>query len=368
MHLFLVLGGMTLLVALGAAVRATSTSQGAPLWVPLTLIPLLVGNALPYLIPATLLTAAVLTFGRMSADGEITALQTAGMTPRQILRPAFLFGITLALLSYPLASQVLPSVYKKIKDISIQVRFAALENTNPGASEIHFRGLHLSWRGRAANGDFKNLLLTHEGRDGAQAFAFDPGGPGQKANIQGSERLRLRASLATMDLDGRHLVFQFKGMRSFAMGVEGQGAWSAVNEGPAIVRIDLDSVQSGFGENLKGNAFSSSEIRQQLKGELKPNRRSHLKYTLWSRFFTALSTIPLAVLGALLGWRLRKGGVMFAFSVALGLLILIYFPLFHIGNSFQKTGLLGPFLASCLPFVGMLSLLSIQFHRARSRV
>ncbi|MDP7560187.1 MAG: LptF/LptG family permease, partial [Planctomycetota bacterium] len=104
---------MTLLVALGAAVRATSTSQGAPLWVPLTLIPLLVGNALPYLIPATLLTAAVLTFGRMSADGEITALQTAGMTPRQILRPAFLFGITLALLSYPLASQVLPSVYKK---------------------------------------------------------------------------------------------------------------------------------------------------------------------------------------------------------------------------------------------------------------
>ena len=59
---------------------------------------------------------------------------------------------------------------------------------------------------------------------------------------------------------------------------------------------------------------------------------------------------------------------MFAFSVALGLLILIYFPLFHIGNSFQKTGLLGPFLAACLPFVGMLSLLSIQFHRARSRV
>ncbi|MDP6849826.1 MAG: LptF/LptG family permease [Planctomycetota bacterium] len=366
-HLLLVLGGMTLLVALGAAVRATSTSQGAPLWVPLTLIPLLVGNALQYLIPATLLTAVVLTFGRMSSDGEITALQTAGMTPPRILRPAFLFGIAMFLLSYPLASSALPGVYKKIREITYQVRFAALENTNPGASEIHFRGLHLSWRGRAENGDFKNLLLTHESRSGPQAFAFDPGRKGQEVRTDPAGRMRLRASFAKMNLDGRDLVFQFKGLRSFAVDEGGSGAWSAVNEGPATVRIDLDSVQSGFRDNIKGDAFSSSEIREQLRGQLEPKRKRHLRYTLWKRLFTALSSIPLALLGALLGWRMRRGGIMAAFSVALGLLILVYFPLFHVGNSLQKTNALSPLFAACLPFVGMFVLLPLQIHRARSR-
>ena len=77
-HLSLVLAGVIFLLALGAAVKASSTAQGAPVWVVLTLVPLFVGNALPYFFPVGLMTAVVLTYGRMAADREEVALRAAG--------------------------------------------------------------------------------------------------------------------------------------------------------------------------------------------------------------------------------------------------------------------------------------------------
>ena len=135
-HLSLVLAGVIFLLALGAAVKASSTAQGAPVWVVLTLVPLFVGNALPYFFPVGLMTAVVLTYGRMAADREEVALRAAGCTPARLLLPALYAGVLLVVASYPLTSRIMPDIYRVMRELVVRSQIAApLGNENSPSPE-----------------------------------------------------------------------------------------------------------------------------------------------------------------------------------------------------------------------------------------
>ncbi len=79
------------------------------------LIPHLFIQALPYSIPASLLTATFMTYGRMSADHEIIAIQTSGIHIRKIITPVFVIGVIFSIIALALSSEILPrSCYKII--------------------------------------------------------------------------------------------------------------------------------------------------------------------------------------------------------------------------------------------------------------
>lgn len=72
------------------------------------LIPHLFIQALPYSIPAALLTATSMTYGRMSADHEIVAVQTGGVHIMNIITPVVVTGCIFCLITLFLVSEVLP--------------------------------------------------------------------------------------------------------------------------------------------------------------------------------------------------------------------------------------------------------------------
>ncbi|MBC8404172.1 MAG: LptF/LptG family permease, partial [Planctomycetes bacterium] len=226
-HLLMVLAGMVFLLSLGAAVRASSTAQGAPLSVVLTLVPLFVGNALPYFLPVALMTAVVLTYGRMAADGEEVALFAAGIRPTRLMRPAILAGVLLAAISYPLTSQVMPALYKKMRELSLHSRIAALENTNPGANEFHFKGLHMIWKERDPRGGFKDVVVSVDQGDG----------------------LRLLANRARMDVAEKSLVFRFDQLLTLS-DQSNAVPWQASTSDTTLVAIELASLLAD-GRNVK---------------------------------------------------------------------------------------------------------------------
>lgn len=349
-NLALVLGGTVLLVALGAAIKASSLSQGAPLWIPAALLPLLVANALPYLLPASLLTAVVLTYGRMAADGEAVAMRVAGIRPHRVLLPATMAGVLVACASYPLATDGLPEIYRQMRELSHRLRFAALENTSPGSSELRFRGLSMTWAEIAKDGSFRDVVLRFRPTSGDRAFAFDPGTSAEE-EVSENSPLRLRAERATMSLEAGELVFGFHGLRGWRE-INEDRIWTFTNEGPTTVRVDLESLMSAQPLHLKGSAYSSAEIREQLDSKaISDVRRTQFRFTLWSRLSTALSAIPLALLGALLGWRLRRNGTLAAFVAAFSFLLFGYYPLFYLGQTMFSAAWLGPARAAMVPFL-----------------
>ncbi|MEP9412013.1 MAG: LptF/LptG family permease [Candidatus Brocadia sp.] len=77
------------------------------------LIPHLFIQAFPYSIPSALLTATSMTYGRMSADHEIIAIQTSGVHILKIITPVLVIAVIFSFITLVLSAEILPrSSYK----------------------------------------------------------------------------------------------------------------------------------------------------------------------------------------------------------------------------------------------------------------
>lgn len=74
----------------------------------LQLIALLVPYVMMYALPAGMLTGVLLTLGRLSADSEITAMRSAGLSLGRIARPVILLGIAGMVLSLYVNFEFMP--------------------------------------------------------------------------------------------------------------------------------------------------------------------------------------------------------------------------------------------------------------------
>ena len=102
-----------LLIFLGFAIQLLH--KGLDIIALRALIPHLFTQAAPYSIPAALLTATAMTYGRMGADHEIIAIQTSGVHIQKIITPVLVIGVVFSLITLALSAEVLPrSCYKII--------------------------------------------------------------------------------------------------------------------------------------------------------------------------------------------------------------------------------------------------------------
>ncbi|MBI2470661.1 MAG: LptF/LptG family permease [Planctomycetes bacterium] len=78
------------------------------------LIPHLFIQASPYSIPSALLTATAMTYGRMSADHEIVAIQASGIHIHKIITPILVIGVVFSIITLALSAEILPRSCFKI--------------------------------------------------------------------------------------------------------------------------------------------------------------------------------------------------------------------------------------------------------------
>jgi len=74
----------------------------------LQIMPFVVPSILPFTIPATLLLSVCVVYGRISGDLEVVATKSAGISAMQLLIPAFLLGLVLAIGSFGLLNYAIP--------------------------------------------------------------------------------------------------------------------------------------------------------------------------------------------------------------------------------------------------------------------
>jgi len=79
------------------------------------LIPHMFIQVAPYSIPSALLTATTLTYGRLSADREIIAIQASGIHLRKIITPVLVIGIIFSFFTLVLSAEILPRSLYQIK-------------------------------------------------------------------------------------------------------------------------------------------------------------------------------------------------------------------------------------------------------------
>lgn len=82
-----------------------------------SVLPYMVLYTLPHALPSSLLTATVMTYGRLSADNEITAIRIAGIHLHSIVTPIVITGVFFSIFTLYLNAEVLPRSYYKVRQL-----------------------------------------------------------------------------------------------------------------------------------------------------------------------------------------------------------------------------------------------------------
>lgn len=107
--------GLTGLFLFGGVVQEASQRGLTPGQI-FYVVPLLVPNTLPYTVPATVLFACCVVYGRMAHDNEITALRGAGVHLGRLLSPAIVLSVLVSLLLTSIQYDLIPRTRQMLAD------------------------------------------------------------------------------------------------------------------------------------------------------------------------------------------------------------------------------------------------------------
>lgn len=113
------LAGLTVMLVFVGLLREGSERGLAPRFL-LQIMPFVVPSLLPFTIPATVLLAVTVVYGRMAGDHEVTASKSAGIHPIHLLTPAFLLGAVLTVTSFALTDRAIPWAISNIETVVTQ--------------------------------------------------------------------------------------------------------------------------------------------------------------------------------------------------------------------------------------------------------
>lgn len=106
-------------------------NKGVDIFSVMRLFMYLIPWLMSFTLPVAALTAVILTFGRFSSDGELTAMKASGIGLARVSMPVIMLGIIFSFLAFFLNDQVSPNASfasrRVIKEIGIRSPTAALE-------------------------------------------------------------------------------------------------------------------------------------------------------------------------------------------------------------------------------------------------
>lgn len=289
---------------------------------------------LPYAIPTALLFGVLLSFGRMSADGEIVAMRASGISVPGLLPPILLLGAIAASVTGYLEFEVAPQSYHRMRSLvrdmarSVEVlqpnefralgsdRIVYVESTGDAPCEL--RGLMI--------GDFSDprrpfyvvarcgSILETQSADGLALELLD--GSIHFEDDAGERYRRVRFERMETELDISHYLTREKRPRDYTL-------------------------------------LQLFDLAARFEGDQPPEERGDLNQTvvriqIHRRIAFSLASVLLSVLAVPLGIQPLRSGRSAGALVAIGLMAL-YWVLFSVGERTAESGLAAPWVACWAP-------------------
>jgi lipopolysaccharide export system permease protein len=122
-HALLALGALTLVVVVQSALGFLGEllEVGVGIGDLARLVAIVLPGYLPYAIPAALVIGVLVSFGRMSADGEVVAMRAAGIGVHRMLPPVLLLALGCSALCAYIVSDVEPRARHQVKSVVRQL-------------------------------------------------------------------------------------------------------------------------------------------------------------------------------------------------------------------------------------------------------
>ncbi|HMP74868.1 MAG TPA: LptF/LptG family permease [Kiritimatiellia bacterium] len=335
MHDYIVAFGMTLLVftfvmSLGAVVKAIDLgARGVSGLILLQVFSFNIPYMLTFTLPMSVLTATLLLFGRLSFDGELTAMRASGMSLWQIIAPVVLLSIALSVACIAITAEVSPRARHAMRSALVQI----------GVEDP----INLLEAGRFVR-DFPGLMIYIGDRSGnrvTDVIVYETGNDGAERNVRakhGTMRTDPEAKVMYIDLYEVRIDQREKARRGEAATTQ------YINASHYPVKLDFSEMQKRtvrrkvsdmvFPE-LLGAIRNVKEAFPELNPEDVSRQRMMLVVEANKRLALSLSCFAFTLLAIPLGMRSKRKES--SVGIGISLLLVFFFYLFIIvANSLVK--------------------------------
>jgi lipopolysaccharide export system permease protein len=326
----------------------------------LRLIPFVLPTALVFAVPGTILFTVCLVYGRMSADNEVTATKSAGISPMALIWPA----LGLAFL--------LSAVAVWLNDVAFSWGQAGVQRVILQSVEEIAYGM-LRTQGSFANPRFSIVVRGVKGRILIRPTINYQPNSDMPAYTLTAVKAELRSNLdrntLSLILEDAELTTD-DGVRGMSPGITEQeiplrfaSAREVKEDSPTQLPLKLIDgeivAQRQTIEHLEqalaadvGVALVTGDLHTLGEQTWKPRRKAlaeaqnrlhKLQTEPWRRWASGFSCLCFVMVGAPLAILWRRADVMSTFAVCFIPILLIYYPLLAFGLDRAKAGALPPY-------------------------
>lgn len=294
---FIVLFGVVLLSTVN---RGLEKAQGFQLLAAVWVMLFWAADTLPHLIAMSLLFGTVLTFARASQDREITAIRSAGLSPRAAMAPALLLGVAFSLFGAYMQHYTLPWIhFEKHHVVTAEIR-NVMVRTGLVDDKMAFGSFVMTWDSQNEDGEWEDVLVKVG--EGSSQSDLEPG--------------LWRADRATLGIERERdlLVLRFFGLRQPPAGPKIKEFQTSIN---------LREISEGHRRSESDKDMSSDHLLAEVERGQHDNPNG-ARFTVHRRSCFAIMPFLFAPIGFCIGVLARDRGRVLALVFAMVPLALYY--------------------------------------------
>lgn len=309
---------------------------------------LLIPYLLSYTVPMAILTATLMSFGRLSSDNEITAMRSLGISVLKIASPVLGIGLLVSLVSIPLNDKLLPQSHfasrKTLKEIGIRSPTAYIE---AGTFIKDFEG-YIIFVHEIKGNRLRHIRIYQPQKNRPTRTITARRGEFISSPQKGIVKLKLMDGTSE-EPDPKNPVHFYKlNFKTYYMTLNMQHRPTSKHltkkvQEMSIRELRAESIMLGQGIEIES-----------LLTEL------HKRFALsFSAFIFVLVGIPLAI-------KTHRGEKSISLGISLALLV-TYWLILAGGTAFALKGTMAPWLAMWLPNILMFAIGAVLFYNVQKR-
>ncbi len=298
-------------------------------------------NTLPFIIfltiPMSVLVASIMTFGRMSNDFEITAMNACGLNSGGLVIKMLIFSSILFIIALFFADFIVPDANHRVKImISGISRMKPSVNIEQGIvkksydSDLKFYFEHID-----KDGTFNNVRIFEKDRTiTAPSGNFLGENKGKSYVLLNEGQIIENEGNKTDIIKFNSMVFGLKLEEDIKESTTGRG------DREMTTAMLLNEIQK-----TKDKSQESDNIYQKHR-----TKRRIYRYLVEinKKFSIAFGVYGFILLGSVIGISLRKSGMGVGFGIST-ILFVIYYIILVLGEQFSDKGLISPYITMWIP-------------------
>jgi lipopolysaccharide export system permease protein len=303
---------MTFVMSLGAVLKLTGLiARGVPAMPLLRLFLAGIPASLIFTLPISALVSSLLVFGRLSADGEITAMRASGVSLRRILIPPLAVGVALAAVCIVINDSIAPRAHFEQRRTGRELlAMASMELLEEGRFIRQFEGLSI-YVGRKNGANMETIRI------------YDSRTPGRVRTVDAA------SGTVRMGTNGTDIILELRNVQVDPVLDDRPGA-GYMDSWPIVI----PNTKKGFSAGLTDYDMAFADLRDRVNDtrrffpgisarELAVQRMTYL-IELHRRLVLSLACVAFVVLGVPLGIKAHRRESSVGVAISLGVVFIFH--------------------------------------------